>query len=84
MFVFPFRLLAARDATQHWHYILSPSVAATVDIALWTFVTVAFAWPCGRVRAGFLLPLALATIVLVAFAIHLPVWWLGMDFYWDL
>ena len=86
--VFPFHLLAKKDATQHWHYILSPSVAVMVDIALWSFVMVAFARFIGRfgvgVGIGYLVPLVFATVALVGIAVQFFVRWLGMDFYWDL
>ena len=87
-FVFPFHRLAVRDATQHCHYILAPSVAVICDIALWSFGTVIFARFIGRmavgVGVGYLVLFSLAAIALASFAIQILVWWLGMDYYLDL
>ncbi len=89
LFVLPYHLLAARTpgashTAAYWHNIFSADVAAKLDIAHWTIVTAIFAWFARNVRWRFIIPLAVATIAAVFFAMLLILRLFGMGFYWDI
>jgi hypothetical protein len=82
--MFPYELLAVRDAHQHWQHILTPAQAWRFNTLQWGTATLAFGALAKRERFAVLVPLALVACTLVTIAMHTIVGWLGLGFYWDL
>ena len=82
--VCPWELLSVKGGSDNrFHNILSVRTAWLIDLVEWGLATSAFARAANRVRAAFLVPLALAVIAIVVVGVQMAVPMLGMKFVWE-
>ncbi len=82
--MFPYDLLAMKDAAGHWRHLLVHRDALALGCLQWSLAALIFAVLARKERTALLPPLALAGFTLVTIVMDVGVRLLGMDFYLNL